>query len=366
MNLEYKIAFVQDALPFLGGAERVLAAALEIFPEAPVYTLVYNREAFRGTVLDGHPVIPSFIDRLPGAHRRHRLYLPLMPFALERLDLDSFDVVLAFSYAVAHAAPTRPDQLHLSYIHTPLRYAWRPELLPQLFPGLGRLPRWLVDWSLGLFRRWDTAQARRTDIFLANSHWMAGQVWRAYHRRAEVLYPPVDPDFFQVHSPQEDYYLAVSRLVRHKRLDLVVQACSQLGLPLVVVGAGPEAARLRALAGPGVRFLGWQPQEKLLDLLGRAKAVVHAGQEDFGIALAEAQAAGRPVIALRRSAAAEIAVDGWSGLLFDEQRVDHLAEALVQFECRGVEATPSQIRNHARRFERRSFQAGLERLVMEK
>jgi glycosyltransferase involved in cell wall biosynthesis len=317
-------------------------------------------------VFDSHLVIPSFIDRLPGAHRQHRFYLPLMPFALEHLDLGNFDIVLAFSYAVAHAASTRPDQLHLSYIHTPLRYAWRPELVPQLFPGLSRLPRWLVDRSLGLFRHWDTAQARRTDVFLANSYWMADQVWRAYHRRAEVLYPPVDPDFYQIHTSQQDYYLTVSRLVRHKRLDLVVQACSQLGLPLVVVGEGPEAARLRTLAGPGVRFLGWQPQDKLLELLGGAKALVHAGQEDFGIALAEAQAAGRPVIALRSSAAAEIAVDGWSGLLFEEQRVDHLAEALARFEHRGVEATPSQIRDHARRFERRFFQLGLERLVEEK
>ncbi len=332
-----QIAFVQDCLPYWGGAEQVLAEALEVFPEAPVYTLVYNRDAFRGTEIDKHPVLVSPLNRLPTASRRHQLLLPLMPLALEAFDLSHLDVIVSFSYAVAHAAPTRSDQLHISYIHTPMRYAWRNHLMTSIVPPIGRLASWLAGPYWHLFRYWDKAMAGRTHCFVTNSHWMAGRIQNIYQRNADVLYPPVDTDRFRPLYPRDRYYICVARLVAHKRLDLVVQAFSRLGYPLLIIGQGPEEPALRAMAGPNVHFLGWQPASSLANLLGRAKAFVQAGQEDFGIAMAEAQAAGCPVIALKQGGAQEIVCNRRTGMLFDHQDVASLCEAVECFEREGVE-----------------------------
>ncbi|MGE5224187.1 MAG: glycosyltransferase [Omnitrophica WOR_2 bacterium] len=366
MTGELKIAFVQDSLPFQGGAEKVLAAALEIYPQAPVYTLVYNREAFQGTCFAQRRIQASFIDRLPGAHKQHRLYLPLMPLALERFDLGSYDVVLSFSYAVAHAAPTHPGQLHLSYIHTPMRYAWRKEFSRQVLPGYGRLPGWFLEPFLSYFRRWDTRMLKRTHHFLTNSHWMAGCIWKAYRRPADVLYPPVDIHPFAPQTPRGNYYVYTGRLVAIKRLELVVEAFTRLGYPLLIIGEGPERARLEALAGPNIRFSGWLPQEQVAGWMGKAKAFVHAGEEDFGIAMAEAQASGCPVIALASGAAPEIVRDGLSGLLFQEQNVEALCAAVENFERHGVGWGTQQIRDGALRFDRECFQRSLENYIREK
>jgi glycosyltransferase involved in cell wall biosynthesis len=363
---DLKIAFVQDALPYQGGAEKVLSAALEVFPDAPIYTMIYNRKAFQGSAIERHPIHASFIDRLPGAHRHHRITLPLMPLALELLDLSRFEVVISFSYAVAHAAPTLPGQLHISYIHTPLRYAWRDEPVLPIVPGVRRLPGWALKRFLDLFRRWDTAMLNRTDHFLTNSQWMAGCIWKAYQRKAEVLYPPVDTEHFAPITPRADYYISVGRLVGYKRQDVLVRAFTKLGYPLLIVGEGPELNRLRAMAGPNVHFMGWQPHERVAKLLGEAKACVHAGEEDFGIALAEAQSAGCPVIAYQGGAAPEIVSIGESGLLFEEQDEDHLCTAVTEFEAKGVVYRPEQIHASARRFSQQGFKQRLERIVHEK
>ena len=366
MNKDLKIAFVQDAMLFQGGADKVVASALEVFPQAPIFTLVHAPEPYRGTVFENHAIRSSYLDHLPGAHKHHRFYLPLMPLALEQFDLSSFEVVVAFSYAVAHAVPTRQDQLHISYIHTPMRYAWQPRLVSQISPGSKKLPYPLAGVFLNLFRRWDRAMTRRTDFFVTNSQCTADLIWKAYKRQADVLYPPVDTQCFQPIQPRGDYYIAVSRLIGHKRLDLVVQGFSRLGLPILVVGQGPEEKRLQAMAGPNVRFLGWQPQEKLAALLGQAKAFVHAGEEDFGIAIAEAQAAGCPVITLKRGASSEIICDGKTGLLFPEQSVVSLMETVRQFELKGVAYPSGQIRDHAQRFDQDCFKQGFEALVSER
>ena len=361
---QLKIAFVQDALPYWGGAEQVLSAALEAFPQAELYTLIYRQEAFTGTPLQNHPVKGSALNHWPGAQRHHQLYLPLMPIALEQLDLDRFEVVLSFSYAVAHAAPTRPGQLHLSYMHTPLRYAWRREPLPVLIPGLDRLMVWLSRPLFAGFRRWDQAMANRTDRFLANSHWMAEFIQAIYRRPVQVLYPPVHTLAFRRRMARENYYLYVGRLAAHKRVDLLVRAFNYLGMPLWIVGAGPEETRLQAMACPNVRFLGWQPQTRLVELFGRAKAFVHAGEEDFGIAMAEAQAAGCPVIALGRGGAAEIVLNGQTGVLFVEQTAGSLSAAIEDFERLGVALSPEAIQAWARRFDRGEFQRGMHEAVV--
>ena len=289
-----------------------------------------------------------------------------MPLALEQFDLSRFDVVVAFSYAVAHAVPTRKDQLHISYMHTPMRYAWQPRLVSQISPGSNRVPYPLAGPLLNLFRRWDRAMTKRTDYFITNSQCTADLILKAYKRQADVLYPPVDTQSFHPIKPRGDYYIAVSRLIGHKRLDLVVQAFTRLGLPLLVVGHGPEEKHLQALAGPNVRFLGWQPQEQLACLLGQAKGFVHAGEEDFGIAIAEAQAAGCPVITLKRGAASEIVSDGKTGLLFPGQNVTSLMETVRQFEKNGVAYPPDRIQEHALRFDQVCFKQGFEAMIIER
>ncbi len=360
-----KIAFVQDAMLFQGGADNVMAAALEVFPQAEIFTLVYKSEAYRGTPFERRPIHTSFLDSLPGSHRHHRLYLPLMPLALEAFDLKGFDIVIAFSYAVAHAVHTDHRQLHISYFHTPMRYAWKPELVAQIYPGSRKLPHRPINLFLDLFRRWDSAMSRRSDILLTNSHSTAGLIWQAYRRKADVIYPPVDLDIFKPRSPRENYYMAVSRLIGHKRLDLVVQAFTRLGYPLLVAGEGPEEYNLRAQAGPNVQFLGRLPQGRLADLLGHAKAFVHAGEEDFGIAIAEAQAAGCPAIVLEQGASSEIISHGKTGILFQEQSAAGLAEAVRYFESEGVADPPERMRAGVERFSKDCFKMNFEESVLQ-
>jgi len=276
MEQRLKVALVHDALPFMAGAERVLEAALEVFPDAPVYTLVYNRRAFEGTPLAKRQVYTSFIDRLPWAHQAHRSFLPLYPLAIEQFDLHDYDLILSSSYAVAHGILTRPDQTHVCLMHTPLRYAWHQ---PHTIFQAGGIKSQLLRMWLHNFRQWDFAASQRVDRYVAVSHWVAGLIWHAYRRPAHVIYPPVDVDRFTSLTPKGDYYLVVSRLAYHKRVDLIVQAFSRLGLPLIVVGDGAERRRLSQLAAPNVKLLGWQSDEVVQELMGRAKALVHAAAE---------------------------------------------------------------------------------------
>jgi glycosyltransferase involved in cell wall biosynthesis len=356
MNAELKLAFVQDALPFRGGAEKVLEAALEAFPSADLYTLVYREDAFRGTPIGERRVQTSFIDRLPGARRHHRAYLPLMPLAIEQFDLRAYDAIVSFSYAVAHGVMPRPGQLHISYVHTPMRYAWQAhDAFNQTLSARPAPLAWLIRLFMHSFRKWDFAAAARVDHVLTVSNWMASCIWRAYRRPADVLYPPVELSAFQPHTPREAYYVTVSRLVAHKRLDLVMEAFNALGLPLVVVGEGPELAHLRRLAGPTVSLVGWQPPDRLAEILGKAKAFIHAGEEDFGIAMVEAQGSGCPVIAFGRGSAPEIVQDGRTGLFFDEQSVPALMEAVRR--CEGMEQPFDALEcvQNAARFNRARF-----------
>jgi glycosyltransferase involved in cell wall biosynthesis len=361
-----RIAFVQDALPFWGGAEAVLETALEVFPAAQVYTLVYNRKAFRGTSFAGRQIHTSFIDRLPGAQRHYRAFFPLMPFAVEQLDLREYDIVVSFSYATAHGVSCRPGQLHISYLHTPLRYAWQKvrhtqdELSPRLSSS-----HWLLQIYFHFFRTWDRHASTRVDHFITVSHWMANCIQQIYKRPASVLYPPVDTKTFQPYAARKDFYLVASRLIHHKRVDLAVETFSNLGYPLVIVGEGPEMVSLKRIAGPNVTLLGWQPKEKLAELMSKARAMVHTSGEEFGIALVEAQAAGCPVITLDRGSAREIVQPGRTGLLYGQQTIEGLSQAIAQFEDEAACFDPAVIRRHAVQFDRSLFKDGFSRLVIE-
>jgi glycosyltransferase involved in cell wall biosynthesis len=335
-------------------------AALERFPSAPVYTLIYNRASFEGTPLAGRDIRVAWVDRLPAASSYYRNYLPILPFAIRQLDLRSYEVVVSFHYAVAHGIQPRPGQTHLSYVYTPLRYAWRESgpYLPRFAPA-----RWAAAAILGGIRGWDRRVSRCVRSYAAVSSWAAGNVRRAFGRSANVIYPPVDVERFAALEERDGYFLTVSRLVAHKRVDLVVDAFSRLGLPLVVVGDGPQRAALQRSAAANVRFLGYRPDAEVADLMGRARAFVHAGEEDFGIALVEAQAAGCPVIAFAGGAVSETITDGVHGLLFAEQSADGLVEAVTRFEREGRCFDRAELRRNAARFRTERFQDEFSRWV---
>jgi glycosyltransferase involved in cell wall biosynthesis len=346
-----KIALVIDTVSSFTGAERVLAAVLELYPGAPIYTLAYNREAVGAQPIEGHALHVSWIQNLPWGRTQYRNYLPLLPLAVEQLDLRGYDIVLSFSYAVAHGVLCRPDQLHVSYTFAPLRYAWQGA--HEYFQHGPMAP--FAALIMHYLRLWDSSAAARVDHFAAISRWTADCVRRAYGRKAEVIFPPVDIGRFVSAPAREEYYVAFSRLVRHKRQELVVEAFSKLGLPLVVIGEGPERKRLEALAGPNVKFMGWQTDEAAAGLIGRAKALVHAAEEDFGLVMAEAQAAGCPVIGYASGAAREIILEGETGLLFPEQTVDSIVNAVQNFEHMRGSFKPARSVENARRFGKERF-----------
>lgn len=353
------IAMVIDAMPSYAGAEHVLAAALEVYPDAPVYTLVHQPSAFASTPLAGHKVYTSWIQRVPGGRAHYRKYLPLLPFTIEQFDLGAYDLILSFSYAVAHGVLCRPDQLHLSYTFAPLRYAWQNSR--EYFQRGPLSP--FAQLALHAFRIWDQEAASRVDHFAAISSWTASCIRRAYRREAEVIYPPVEVDRFRPLSPRGDYFVAFSRLVGHKRLELIIDAFSRLGLPLVVLGSGPERRRLQARASANIEFLGWRDDNAVAGILGRARALVHAAEEDFGLVMVEAQAAGCPVIAFAGGAAPEIIVEGRTGLLFFESTVDSLIEAVQCFTRQEKTFEQSEILENARRFCKDRFQEQLAQMI---
>jgi glycosyltransferase involved in cell wall biosynthesis len=289
-----------------------------------------------------------------------------MPIAIERLDVSRYDVVVSSSHAVAKGVRTTPNQLHLSYVHTPMRYAWdlQDEYLRAAGLECGPLG-WAARRALGALRQWDARSARGVQVLLANSKHVAERIRRVYKREAEVLYPPVDVDAFRPAISREDFYLAVSRLEAYKRIDLLVNAFRRLPeRRLVIVGAGPELARLRAAAPRNVSFAGRLSDEAVRDHMGRARAFLFAGIEDFGIVIAEAQAAGTPVIAFRAGGAAEIVTED-TGVFFDSQTAEALVSAVKRFEREAIHFTGSACRENALRFGRARFRARFGELFSE-
>jgi glycosyltransferase involved in cell wall biosynthesis len=354
-----KVALVIDALASFTGAERVLTAVLEMYPGAPVFTLAHDARAFEGRLIEKHPILTSWVQRLPWGSKLYRNYLPILPLAVESLDLRGYEVVLSFSYAVAHGVLCRPDQLHISYTFAPLRYAWQSAHEYFQAGALAPASKLIMHY----LRLWDANAAARVDHFAAISRWTADCIWRAYRREAEIIYPPVDTERFTASGQREEYYVAFSRLVRHKRLELIVDAFSKLGLPLVVIGEGPERKRLETKAGRNVRLVGWQSDDAAAALIGRAKALVHAAEEDFGLVMAEAQAGGCPVIGYAGGAAREIMVEGQTGLLFEEQSADCIAEAVRRFEKDASSFSPERAVENAQRFSKERFQGQFGRMV---
>ena len=351
-----RIAFIHDWLTTWGGGEQVLEAMLEAVGPAPIYTTVWDPRAFRGSLIGKQEIHPSFLQRLPGARTNHRVFLPLMPLAVEQFGLRGYDILISSSHVVAHGILAQPDQLHISYTHAPARYAWHLYHEYMDAAGLQRGSKSGL-WRLIMhyLRLWDAVAANRVDHFIANSHWIAANVWRAYRREADVIYPPVSVEAFDPKTRRGSYYVTVGRLAPYKRVDILVKAFAELQLPLNVIGDGPELRRLRRIAPRNVELMGWQPTDALRSLLSGARAFVYAAVEDFGIAPVEAQAAGCPVIAYGRGGAGETVIDGKTGILYPEQSVEALIRAVRQFEEAPDRFRVEDLRHNAERFGRDRF-----------
>jgi glycosyltransferase involved in cell wall biosynthesis len=344
-----RTAIAYDWLNQFGGAERVLTELHGMYPEAPIYTAVYAPELLPEE-MRGWDVRPSFLQRIPLARYRHQPFFPLMPMAFEQFDLREYDLVLTTSSACAKGVITAPETLNICYCYTPCRYLWdlyhdytRGSKAKLLFAPI-------AHWM----RMWDQLSSQRVDHFIAISHEVARRIRRHYRREAEVIHPPVDVDRFRPNGePPEDYYLVVSRLVSYKRIDLAIEAVNMLKRRLVIVGDGPERKRLESIAGPTVEFRGSLSDAEIADLYAGCRAFLFPSFEDFGIAPVEAQAAGRPVIALRRGGALDTVISGVTGLFFEEQCAISLAHAITEFEQ--LRFDPLRCRRNAERFDRTLF-----------
>jgi len=353
-----KVVLVHDWLTGQRGGEKVLEVLAEIFPAAPIYTLFYVPGS-QVPAVERRIIRTSFLQKLPFARKKYRSYLPLFPLAVELFDLQAYDLVISTSHCVAKGVIPHPDALHISYIHSPVRYAWNQYFSYFAPEKLGVFSRFLVPPVIHYLRVWDESSSSRVDRFIANSENTARRIRKYYRRESVVIHPPVDADFF---TPAEkearsDEFLIVSALVPYKRIDLAISVCSRAKLPLSIVGTGPELNKLKKAAGPTVRFLGPLRSDDLREAYRKAQALLIPGEEDFGITSLEAQACGTPVIAFGKGGALESVSPGETGVLFQDLSVSGLAGALDKF--RRLEFNKSVLRSNAMKFSRPLFKEKL-------
>jgi glycosyltransferase involved in cell wall biosynthesis len=352
-----RVALVHDFLVDVRGAERVFLALCDLFPEADLFTAVYDEEGTEGRF--AHRTLhTSFLQRLRPNARTFRALLPLYPAAMESLDLRGYDLVISSSSAWAHGVIPDEDAVHVCYCHNPFRYAWNAR--QETLAARGPLGRAALGAVFQRWRQWDWIAAQRVDAYVANSQTTKRRVARYFGREATVLHPPVDVERFTPGEPGEAY-VVLSELMAHKRIEVAVRAFNQLRLPLLVVGNGPDARRLHRLAGPTVRFAGRVSDAEAARVLAGARALVVTATEEFGIAAVEAQAAGRPVIALHEGGVRETVIDGDTGVFFDAPEPESLARAVLSFDALAVD--PAACVASARRFDTAQFRRGLRSVV---
>ncbi len=348
------------------GGERVLKAIADLFPDADIYAHVVD-EALVQRELPGRSVRTTFINRLPRARRYYQAYLPMMPTALEQLDLRKYDLVISSESGPAKGVIVSPGACHVCYCHSPMRYIW--DMYHDYAQGRGKLTRALMAPMFHYVRMWDQLSAQRVDHYVANSHFVAQRIQKYYRRPSTVIHPPVAVSDFEVSRESDDFYLSVGQLVPYKRPDLMVEAFNRLGKPLVIIGDGAMLAALRKRAGPNVRIAGPQPFEVIKRHYARCRALVFPGVEDFGMVPVEAMASGKPVVCLGRGGALETVIDGVTGVLFEEQTVGCLVDAIRRFEAQSYGFDASAIRARAEQFSeaifKRNFKAFVERALTE-
>lgn len=368
-----RVAIVHEWLEHYAGSERVLEQLLIMYPQAALFAIVDFMPGAERVMLGGRRVQTTFIQNLPLARKYFRYYLGLMPIAIEQLDLSGFDLVISSNHAVAKGVITGPDQVHVCYVHSPMRYAWD---MQAAYLRQGRMEggaRGLyARWLLHRLRNWDVRSAAGVDAFVANSSYIARRIMKVYRREATVVYPPVDIARFDgPEQPRDDAYVVISRMVPYKRIDLVVEAFRRMPQRILhVAGDGPERERIRKVAGdaPNIVFRGRVSDAEVLAMMRRARAFVFAGEEDFGIAMVEAQACGTPLIVFGRGGACDIvrgedAPDGPTGVLFAQQDADAIIDAVERFEGMQARITPQACRINARRFSREAFRQAMFRVV---
>jgi len=357
-----KSAIIHDWLiSGVGGGEKILEAIHNLYP-SPIHTLVKNLKNLEGTYFEDLSINTSFIQKLFKASKYYKNYLPLFPLAIELFDLSEYDLVISSSHCVAKGVITTPDQLHICYCHTPVRYAW--DLMYEYLREYRGLKKFFIQAVLHYLRNWDVSSATRVDYFIANSKYIAKRIEKCYRRKAEVIYPFVDLLFFEESDRKEDYYITASRFVPYKRIDLIVEAFTFMKKKLVVIGDGPEWKKVAAKAGSTIELLGYQSDQVLKSYLRGAKAFIFAAVEDFGIAPVEAMACGTPVIAFGKGGACETILDGLTGLFFHEQTVDAIVSAVKRFER--MEFDSNLCRKRAEFFSRDKFNREFQSFVQEK
>ncbi len=351
-----KIAFVHEYLNQFGGAERMLQVLSAIFPNAPIYTLIYDRD-LTGHIFDDKLIVTSFLQNLPLTKNHHRLFPLLMPIAIEQFDFSEYDVVISISASFAKGIITKPKTRHICYCLTPPRFLWdSSQKLVEEFDFL-RVIKKLIPPLISYLRVWDQEAALRVDEFWSISNFVKNRVSKYYKKDSEIIYPPVNIKNFHISSHIENYFLMVGRLVPYKKFDLVIKAFNDIWLPLKIVGTGPEINKLKKLARKNIEFLGLVSDEELGQLYSKAKALVFPQEEDFGIVPLEAMASGRPVIAYRGGGAIETVIEGKTGLFFNEQNKESLIEALGNFNANDFD--PAVCRTQAERFDVEVFKEGI-------
>ncbi len=355
------IALVHEFLVTWGGADLVLQKFGEIYPDAPMFTAVYDRARME-KYFAGKNIFTSFLQKLPLSTKKHRLFMPFFPLAFESFDLTAYDVVLSSHHMAAKSVITTSETCHICFVHTPMRFAW--EFFPRYMSEFGPLTRPLMRLFFHYLRMHDVAAANRVDYYIANSQNTARRIKKHYRRDATVIHSPVVADNFHVADRVDDYYLVLSRLVPYKRVDLAVEAFNRLGRKLVIVGDGPEMRRLKDMAGPNIEFAGFVPPDRVADYYAGCRAFIFPGEEDFGITPLEAQASGRPVVAYGAGGALETVVEGKTGTFFDEQTPGSLAAAVDKFDEKALD--PSAVRRHAEEFDVEVYKKRIQKFVLEK
>ncbi len=357
------VALVHDWLTGMRGGEKCLEVLCELYPDAPIYTLLHNSGAM-SPVIESKKIITSFIDTLPGKESKYRSYLPLFPAAIERFDFAPYDLVISTSHAVAKGAKVRNNALHICYCHTPMRYVW--EMYDEYFgkEKAGIIVRTAMNIVRPFLQRWDARTADRVHYYIANSENVRKRIQRYYHREADVIFPPVDTDLFILSTKDQGYYLMVTALVPYKRVDLAIHTFNKFGKRLLIVGKGTETEKLKSMAASNIEFLGWRSDAELAQLYGECKALIFPGEEDFGIVPLEAMACGKPVVAYGKGGALETVLDGKTGFFFYEQTVEALLSAIQKTET--TVFNHDAIRTHSLNFARPAFKQKMKQFIEQK
>ena len=358
-----KIALVHDFLNQLGGAEKVLQAFHELYPEAPVFTMIYDEAATNGVFKDWK-IKTSYLQTLPFGIKKYKYYLLLMPSAIESFNFDDYDVILSSSSAYAKGAVVRPNSLSICYCHTPTRYLWSDTHTYVQELGQGKLFKKFLPIPLNYLRIWDKTAADRVDKFIANSSFVSKRIKKYYNKESKVIYPPVETEKFKISSEIDKYFLVISRLRPYKKVELVMQAFYKLGIPLKIIGVGSEKQdreRVKKFLKPNIELLGYVSEEDKIKYLSHCQALVHPQEEDFGITAVEAMASGRPVIAYKSGGALETVIEGETGKFFEEQNWECLADAVIKFKS--ADFNPEEIRKHSLKFSEENFKKEVEEFV---